>query len=75
MKNQIEKKSRPESSNRDFSRIELKANMGYIFKGEYSALNEFSERLENLVLEIGVQIVYKHASTLKLWIKEGGELK
>lgn len=54
--------------------MELKANLGFVIRGEYSALSEFSERLERLVTDTGVQIVHKHASASKLWLKEGDDM-
>jgi hypothetical protein len=54
--------------------MELKANLGLVVRGEYSALSEFSERLERLTSDTGVQIVHKHVSASKLWIKEGDEM-
>jgi hypothetical protein len=56
------------------NKMELKANLGLVFRGEYSALSEFSERLEELVNEMGIQIVHKHVSASKLWIREGDEM-
>ena len=56
------------------NRMELKANLGLVCRGEYSALSEFSERLEKLVEEMGIQIVHKHVSASKLWIKEGDDM-
>ena len=55
------------------NKMELKANLGFVTRGEYSSLSDFSERLERLASDCGVQIVHKHASASRLWIKEGGE--
>jgi len=56
------------------NRMELKANLGFIIRGDYSDLTDFSEKLEKLIIETGVQMVHKHASASKLWIREGDEV-
>lgn len=54
--------------------IELKANLGLVVRGDYSAINAFMEGIEALLNETGVQLVHKHASASKLWIKEGDDM-
>ena len=52
---------------------ELKANLGIVLRGDVIALKGFIERLGELVTECEeVQLVHKHVSASKLWIKEGG---
>lgn len=54
---------------------ELKANLGLVVRGEVVALKSFLERLDGLISETPeVQLVHKHVSASKLWIKEGGEM-
>jgi len=54
---------------------ELKANVGIVLRGEIVALKGFVERLDGLISQTpGMQLVHKHVSASKLWIKEGGEM-
>ena len=56
-------------------RMEMKANLGLVFRGEVVALKGFLERLDELTSETPeVQLVHKHVSASKLWVKEGGEM-
>lgn len=56
-------------------RMNLKANVGIVLRGEVVALRGFAERLDVLIAESeGVQLVHKHLSASKLWIREGGEM-
>lgn len=54
--------------------MELKANLGFVVRGDFTGLNLFAEKLDQLALEIGVRIVHKQASASKLWIKEGDDM-
>ena len=52
---------------------ELKANLGIVLRGDVIALKGFVERLDELISESPeVQLVHKHVSASKLWLKEGG---
>jgi hypothetical protein len=54
---------------------ELKANLGIVLRGEVVALKSLLERLDGLISETPeVQLVHKHVSASKLWLKEGGEM-
>jgi len=54
---------------------ELKANLGMVLRGDLVALKSLVERLDGLISEApAVQLVHKHVSASKLWIKEGGEM-
>ena len=51
----------------------VKANLGIVLRGDVIALKGFVERLDELISESqSVQLVHKHVSASKLWIKEGG---
>ena len=53
-------------------RTELKANMGIVLRGDVIALKGFVERLDELIAEApDMQLVHKHISASKLWIREG----
>ena len=53
-------------------RMEMKANLGLVIRGEIVALKGFVERLDGLISETpDVQLVHKHVSASKLWVKEG----
>lgn len=54
--------------------LTLKANLGLLLRGDYMALAEFLIMIEPALRETGVQLVHKHASASKLWIKEGDEM-
>jgi len=49
----------------------LKANLGFVVRGDMETLGTFNARLEALVSELGLKIAFKIASASKLWIKEG----
>ena len=52
---------------------ELKANLGIVLRGDVIALKSFVERLDELIAEsTDIQLVHKHVSASKLWVKEGG---
>ena len=56
-------------------RMEMKANLGLVVRGEIVALKGFVERLDGMISETPeVQLVHKHVSASKLWVKEGGEM-
>ena len=56
-------------------RMEMKANLGLVYRGEIVALKSFLEQLDRLTSETpAVQLVHKHVSASKLWVKEGGEM-
>ena len=51
---------------------ELKANMGMVLRGDFIALKAVMLELSELLAKRPeVQIVHKHVSASKLWIKEG----
>jgi hypothetical protein len=52
----------------------LKANLGILLRGDYKDLAEFLEIIEPALKRTGVQLVHKHASASKLWIREGDEM-
>ena len=55
--------------------MSVKANLGLVLRGEIVALKSFLERLDGLISETTkVQLVHKHVSASKLWLKEGGEM-
>jgi hypothetical protein len=49
----------------------LKANLGFVVRGDMETLGTFNARLEALISELGLKIAFKTASASKLWIKEG----
>lgn len=55
--------------------MSVKANLGLVLRGEIVALKGFVERLDGMISETPeVQLVHKHVSASKLWLKEGGEM-
>jgi hypothetical protein len=55
--------------------MSVKANLGLVLRGEIVALKGFVERLDGMISETpDVQLVHKHVSASKLWVKEGGEM-
>ncbi len=53
---------------------ELKANLGMILRGDVVALKSFMADLDKLMSRRPeVQIVHRHVSASKLWIREGNE--
>ena len=49
--------------------------MGIVLRGDVIALKGFVERLDELIAESpDMQLVHKHISASKLWIREGGEI-
>ena len=59
--------------NMDKSEIdELKANLGIVLRGDFVFLKAFMADLDKLLAKKPeVQIVHKHVSASKLWIREG----
>ena len=54
---------------------ELKANLGLVLRGDVVILKALMADLDRLLSERPeVQIVHKHVSASKLWIKEGGDM-
>ena len=54
---------------------ELKANLGIVLRGDFVVLNAFMADLDRLLAKRPeVQIVHKHVSASKLWIREGEEM-
>ena len=53
--------------------IELKANVGFVIRGDFLAISHFMAGVGKLVSESGVQLVHHQASASKLWIQEGGQ--
>jgi len=54
---------------------ELKANLGLVLRGDIVVLRLFMDDLEKLLNKRpDVQIVHKHVSASKLWIREGEEM-
>ena len=52
---------------------QLKANLGIVLRGDVIAHKGFVERLDELISGTqDVQLVHKHVSASKRWIKEGG---
>jgi|WetSurMetagenome_2_1015567.scaffolds.fasta_scaffold74737_2 hypothetical protein len=54
--------------------MELKANLGFVVRGDFTGLNLFADLIDKLALQAGVQIVHKQVSASRLWIKEGDEM-
>jgi hypothetical protein len=55
--------------------MSVKANLGLVLRGEIVALKSLVERLDGLISSTpAVQLVHKHVSASKLWIREGGEM-
>lgn len=60
---------------KEHQNTELKANLGIVLRGDIVALRGFVERLDGLISEMPeMQLVHKHVSASKLWVKEGGEM-
>jgi hypothetical protein len=54
---------------------ELKANLALVLRGDVVVLRAFMTDLDNLLANRPeVQIVHKHVSASKLWIREGEEM-
>jgi hypothetical protein len=54
---------------------ELKANLGIVLRGDVVVLRAFMADLDKLLANRSeVQIVHKHVSASKLWIREGEEM-
>jgi len=54
---------------------ELKANLGIVLRGDILALKGVLERIDQLIAEFQcVQLVHRHVSASKLWIREGDEM-
>lgn len=54
---------------------ELKANLGVVLRGDVIVLKAFMADLDKLLAKRPeVQIVHKHVSASKLWIREGEEM-
>lgn len=52
--------------------IDLKANLAMVMRGDFAELRQFADGMETLLSEHpSVQLVHKHISASKLWIKEG----
>jgi len=52
--------------------VELKANLGVVLRGDFVVLKALMADLDRLLAEKPeVQIVHKHVSASKLWIREG----
>jgi hypothetical protein len=51
---------------------ELKANLGLIVRGDVMVLKAFMADLDRLLAKRSeVQVIHKHLSASKLWIREG----
>ena len=54
---------------------ELKANLGLVLRGDVVVLKAFMADLDRLLAKRPeIQIVHKHVSASKLWIREGEEM-
>jgi hypothetical protein len=51
--------------------IELKANMGLVLRGEFDDIKLFLGELETLLQMHQLQLIHRHVSASRLWIKEG----
>ena len=53
---------------------EIKANLGLVVRGDVVALKTLVGRLNEVIADVGeLEIIFKHVSASKLWIKEGGD--
>lgn len=53
--------------------MEVKANLGFVLRGDIVELKRFANGLDQLFSKYpDIQLVHKHVSASKLWIKEGG---
>ena len=55
---------------------ELKANLGLVLRGDIVVLRALMSDLDRLLARSpAVQVVHKHVSASKLWIREGDEMQ